>query len=170
MTKHISIRGGDIVLVEDANYRHLTQHEWFLSKTGYAVGLMPNGDGKLSLQYLRRIILEPTPSEQGNPVNGDPLDNRRATLRLVTSHQNHQNGKAKSNSHMGLKGVGWHKERGKYYPRIQPQGLRCHLGYFGSAETVPLTTPRQADSAICGPSGGSELRRRGFKLDSPEQF
>jgi hypothetical protein len=181
MVQHIPLRGGGVALVDDADYPHLAPHDWFLCKAGYAAGLVPNGDGKFVLQYIHRVILQPAPSELVDHINGDPLDNQRANLRLANSHQNHQNRKVKSNSHTGLKGVGWHKERGKYYARIQLQGIRCHLGYFPDAEMAALAydeaartlfgefahpnypdrrTPRSVALQVA-----QRLRRRGFKVE-----
>ncbi|MBP8972305.1 MAG: HNH endonuclease [Anaerolineae bacterium] len=138
MSQSITLKGGAISLVDDADHPHLSQYTWFMSQDGYAVGLVPNGDGKFKLQYMHRVILQPAPSELVDHINGDPLDNRRQNLRLATSHQNHQNRRVKGNSHTGLKGVGWHKERGQYYARIQLQGIRVHLGFFKTAEDAAL--------------------------------
>lgn len=39
-------------------------------------------------------------------------------------------------SGVGLKGVRWHEGRGKYYARIQMQGLHCHLAYNEAARAL----------------------------------
>lgn len=138
MSQSIPLKGGATALVDAADYPRLAQHTWFMSQEGYAVGLLPNGHGKFALLYMHRVILQPAPGELVDHINSNPFDNRRQNLRLASSHQNHQNRRVKSNSHTELKGVGWHKEREKYYARIQLQGIRVHLGYFQDAATAAL--------------------------------
>ncbi len=133
MSQSIALKGGAISLVNDADHLHLAQYTWFMLADGYAVGLLPVGEGQFALQFMHRVILGPGPGVLVDYINGDPLDNRRANLRLASSHQNHQNRWVKSNSHTGLKGMCWHRERGKYYARIQLHGLRCHLGFYADA-------------------------------------
>ena len=180
MSQSIPLKGGATTLVDDADHPHLAQYTWFMSQDGYAVGLIPNGGGKFALQYMHRVIMQPAPGVLVDHINSNPLDNRRQNLRLATSHQNHQNRKVKSNSHTGLKGVGWHKERGKYYARIQLQGIRVHLGYFEDAEMAALAYDEAArtlfgEFALCNypdrqtPRSvallvAQRLRQRGFKV------
>lgn len=54
---------------------------------------------------------------QVDHINGDPLDNRRENLRLVTSKENNWNvGPNKTNT-SGYVGVVWHKRGQKWYAR-----------------------------------------------------
>lgn len=138
MSHHIPLRGGDVAFVDAADYAKFKDFDWFMSKDGYAVGFVPDGNGKYGLQYMHRLVLQPVDGELVDHINGDTLDNRRANLRTATPGQNMQSKRPSSLSQTGLKGVGWHKARGKFHARIQLQGMRYHLGYFASAEQAAL--------------------------------
>ena len=138
MSHHIPLQGGKVARVDAADHAQLKDLDWFVSKDGYAVGFVPNGDGHFKLQYMHRLILQPDPEEVADHINGDTLDNRRANLRIATRQQNTQSKRLSSLSETRLKGVGWHKERGKYHARICLQGIRYHLGFYADAETAAL--------------------------------
>jgi hypothetical protein len=137
MTHQIPLQNGTCALVDDDDYDRLHRFPWFLSGTGYAVGLVPV-NGRFEPVYLHRLILNAGPDRQVDHVNGNKLDNRRCNLRLATPQQNSQNKRVSPLSATHLKGVGWHKRRCKYHARIQLQGMRCHLGFFEDAESAAL--------------------------------
>ena len=139
MSHQIPLTGDTVALVDVADYAHLKDFNWFVSKDGYAVGFIPDGAGKFKLQYMHRLILHPAQGELVDHINGNTLDNRRTNLRIATPQQNMQSRKVCSRSETGLKGVGWHKARRKYHARIQLQGMRYHLGFFLDAENAALT-------------------------------
>lgn len=101
----------------------------------YAARWVRNGGG-WTLEYMHRIILARKLArplrrgEQVDHINGNPLDNRRANLRLATNTQNQRNSRARSAS--GYKGVTWHKRDCKWQAQIQHNGQLRHLGYFNS--------------------------------------
>jgi hypothetical protein len=67
-------------------------------------------------------------------INGDPLDNRIANLRLATSAQNAMN-KGEYQKRSGLpKGVTLHPASGKFRARIRRDGSLRSLGLFLSAD------------------------------------
>ena len=138
MSQSISLGQNQFAIVDDNDYARLNLYQWFLSKTGYAVGFVPGSDGRFQLVYMHRFILNAGPDQLVDHINGQPLDNRRQNLRLVTPQQNGQNKRLSPLSCTGLKGVGWHKRRHKYHARIQLQGIRYHLGFFDDAETAAL--------------------------------
>ena len=138
MSHHIPLQGGDVAYVDAADYVRLKDYTWFMSKEGYAVGFVPNGDGQFKLQYMHRLILQPDPGELTDHINGDRLDNRRENLRTATPRQNMQSKRVSGLSETKLKGVSRHKARGKYHARIQLEGIRYHLGFFEDAETAAL--------------------------------
>jgi len=61
-------------------------------------------------------------------INGDPLDNRRANLRVVDAAQNQWN--RKPNAGSAYKGVSWHPRKAKWQVRIRAQRHRYFLGYY----------------------------------------
>ena len=76
-------------------------------------------------------------------INGDPSDNRPANLRLATHSQNRRNVGALANNKTGLRGVNWHKTRGKYRACISINGTQKHIGHFD----CPLEAARAYDQA-----------------------
>ena len=65
-------------------------------------------------------------------VNGDPFDNRRANLRVVTPDQNHWNyGISKRNS-TGYKGIYRDNRSDAFHARICVHGRRIYLGRYPS--------------------------------------
>ena len=67
-------------------------------------------------------------------INGNPLDNRKCNLRIVTSPQNGMNSAKQKNNRSGFKGVDWHKKNKSYRARISVNKERIELGSFKTAE------------------------------------
>jgi hypothetical protein len=64
MSHHIPLKGGDVAQVDAADYSQLKDYDWFVSKDGYAVGFVPNGDGQFKLQYMHRCFVPEQPVEK----------------------------------------------------------------------------------------------------------
>jgi hypothetical protein len=103
---------------------------------------------KRDCQRLHREIIkrklnfkeEDIKGKQVDHINGEPLDNRRENLRLVTSKENSWNkGPTKSNT-SGYVGVNWHKRRQKWQAQAkficEQTGRRKgkSLGYYNDKE------------------------------------
>lgn len=78
-------------------------------------------------------------------ANGARDDNRPANLREATSSQNNQNRGPQSNNISGVKGVSFHKGRGKWFARIKADGRVRHLGYFDDPKLAGLAYASAAD-------------------------
>jgi hypothetical protein len=63
-------------------------------------------------------------------INRDRFDNRIVNLREATQAQNMQNKTVNKTSSTGIKGVGFCKERQRFYARICVNYKSKHLGYF----------------------------------------
>lgn len=137
MVQQIPLGKERFALVDESDFDRLKDTQWFLSGTGYAVGLIPQ-EGRFRLVYMHRLVIGAAPDTLVDHINADTLDNRRSNLRLATPEQNGQNKQLNPLSETLLKGVGWHKRRRKYHARIQLQGMRYHLGYFVDAESAAL--------------------------------
>jgi hypothetical protein len=74
-------------------------------------------------------------------INMVRADNRWSNLRLATWAQNQQNTARRSDNRSGFKGVGWHKDAGKWCARIKLGGRTKHIGLFA--------TPEEAHAAYC---------------------
>ena len=74
------------------------------------------------------------PSDEINHRDGDNTNNRWANLRSIDRSQKLYNRGKQQNNSVGLKGVTYHKGRGKFLAQIQAAGVRRFLGYFNNAE------------------------------------
>jgi hypothetical protein len=79
---------------------------------------------------LHRYILAAPAGVDVDHINGDPLDNCRENLRLVTARQNQANSRKRKEASSKYKGVAWHPVSGKWRAYIAPDGKQQHLGLF----------------------------------------
>ena len=82
----------------------------------YVMSRMP-GRGT---RYLHRLLLGLLPGDKrhGDHINHDPLDNRRANLRVTTPHENQGNARKLVVSSSRFKGVSRDRARGKWKASI----------------------------------------------------
>lgn len=69
-------------------------------------------------------------------INGDGLDNRIVNLRLATNTQNAQNISSRRGKYSKLKGVSYHKNKGKFCAQIRVNGKSIWLGSFDDEDTA----------------------------------
>lgn len=67
-------------------------------------------------------------------INGNPLDNRRANLRMLSAQNNSRNQKDRADNTSGFKGVHFDRSRGKWMAHITEAGKMRNLGRFDSME------------------------------------
>lgn len=80
------------------------------------------------------IIHGEWPREQIDHINGDRADNRIANLRHVTRAENQRNLAKRTDNTSGITGVGWSKQKGKWFARICVCNHVKHLGFFDNIE------------------------------------
>lgn len=137
---------------EDVDLNNL---KWYASYTKYYQGLgafvavrhRSRTTGKPSVLPMHRVIMErilgrPLLSkEHVDHIDRNSLNNCRSNLRIANASQNASNRLKQANNTSGFKGVGWHKQRGKWDAAIRVNGKRIHLGLFD--------TPHAAYAAYC---------------------
>jgi hypothetical protein len=128
-------------------------HEYCRWNTRYAGTLAGslNGDGYRCIMIDGRdykahriaclYVSGEWPVAQIDHVNERKADNRFVNLRKATASENKRNSKRHVDNTSGFKGVGWHKQRGKWRAQIMLCGCCHHLGYF--------VTPEAAHAAYC---------------------
>lgn len=79
---------------------------------------------------LSRMLMGPKGAEVVDHINGDPLDNRRANLRLCSHAENMKNRKPNRNATNQFKGV--ESVSGKWRAVIKADGKRYHTGRFAT--------------------------------------
>lgn len=128
---------GDIILVDDEDFTLLNQRAWQINDSGYAIRSQrvgPRKDGKKIQLAIHRVILglEHGDTRQVDHINGDPLDNRRANLRICSKDENARNRRVHSNNRLRVKGVSAHGN--KFRSEIQIDKRRIYLGLHETAE------------------------------------
>lgn len=118
---HILLRDRDGVLVGvaaiDRTDCALSAHRWYLSQ-GYVRRSTSSGSRALH----REVLGLPTGStSEVDHIDGDPLNNRRANLRVCTREQNAQNVKSRAGSSSMYRGVSWESARGKWRATVGPR-------------------------------------------------
>lgn len=116
MPKKVWIPGGFLVVDDDTAVRRARR--WRVQGDGYV------RDSKQ--KSFHRDLLNPPAGMDVDHINGDPLDNRRANLRVCEHRQNLWNGRPHRDGSSKYRGVSWHKQSGKW--RAQIQGKM--LGWF----------------------------------------
>ena len=67
-------------------------------------------------------------------IDRNELNNRKSNLRPATVKENSRNGSLRNTNTSGIIGVGWYKERNKWYAQITVNYKNLHLGYFENKE------------------------------------
>jgi hypothetical protein len=135
MTTLIQVGRNKQALVDDCDAELVCKHRWWFVR-GYAyTQVYRSGNGKPSTITMHRLILNPSPDNEVDHINGDGLDNRRCNLREVTHAQNMQNRKrAQRRSATQVRGVFWERKLQKYRARIWVNHKSISLGCYASIE------------------------------------
>lgn len=78
-----------------------------------------NGRPYHGSRFLHRFILNGPVGMEIDHADGNPLNNRRSNLRLVTHQQNGQNVRPRRNNTSGFRGMYWHKENRLWCGRVR---------------------------------------------------
>jgi hypothetical protein len=108
-------------------------------RANYRKAQMVNGKGHA---LLHRLIMGVTdPKIIVDHINHDPLDNRKANLRLCTSAENTRNSR-NSKSKSGFKGVRPHRK--KWEARITHNNKQIYLGAFVTPQAAAEAYDKKA--------------------------
>jgi hypothetical protein len=128
--------------VDGEDYDQLARWKWHLDASGYArrstsIGSRSDGTRRVIAIRLHRFLMG---LEQGDPRevdhrDGDPLNNRRANLRVVASAaEQSQNRASHRNTTSRYRGVCWSKRHKKWYASCTVAGKQKYLGLFDDEE------------------------------------
>ncbi len=157
------------VLIDDEDYPKTKNHTWHIIKAHngrfYVNTHVPHPNGgvytsgrdkgrrKRTLLQLHRFILNAPKGKMVDHINGNPLDNQKANLRLVTHRQNSMN-QTKTRTHKGKKtssryrGVGFQKNPsgngGRWIARIGVNGRTLQIGSFKTEEEAAKAWDNEA--------------------------
>lgn len=115
----------DLTLVSDF------QGTWHLNNRGYVSRTV-----KGKRESLHRLIMNPADSTVVvDHIDGNPLNNRKNNLRIITWDQNAQNISSNRRSITGVRGVSLDNRWGeRWRARIRVNGKDINLGYYDTKE------------------------------------
>jgi hypothetical protein len=119
-------------IIDAVDAAWIGQWRWCLAPSGYAVRRDPNG-GTLRMNRELLGLIKGDKSE-GDHVNRDRLDNRRANLRVATKAENRQNRTPFQGGTSRYRGVWRHPDTGHCQAYVSVNRKKIYLGYFKSEE------------------------------------
>ena len=138
----ICTRAGPSFLIDAEDWPRISGFKWYVSSDGGGrMYVSTRIKGKKI--YLHRFLLKAPNGQRVDHRSGDPLDNRKAGLRLATHQQNMFNC-GKRSTYKGkptastFKGVTWDKSCGRYRARIKKNGIYHYLGHFDDPRKAAL--------------------------------
>lgn len=137
--------GGHTVLVDECDLAAVSAHRWHLHSRGYAVRNVRSGRRYVPL-FMHRVIMCPPPGLTVDHINGNPLDNRRANLRICSQRDNSRNTspRTRPGQTSRFKGVRMHPKRRKWEAYIRVSGVQKYLGHFPTEEAAAEAYNRAA--------------------------
>jgi hypothetical protein len=132
-TIEIPLSMGLTALINESDVPVVAPYKWCASKgntTFYVVANTTKPDGRRTMIKLHRLIMGAVSGQYVDHRNHNGLDNRRANLRLCNMSQNGGNARTSRRNKSGYRGVGWHKQAGKWRAYIEVGRQLRHLGLF----------------------------------------
>lgn len=122
----IPLTGGGFAIVDEADYADLSRYKWSNSN-GYA-SRRARYRGSRKTVLMHRVVIGAEPGTVVDHINRNPLDNRRANLRIVSCSESNMNQRAASHRRHGIRFKGVYKNRSgsTYSAKLRGQ----HIGNF----------------------------------------
>lgn len=143
----IPLTKGQYAIMDAADYEWLLRWEWtanwssqmqsyYVMRTETILSRKQIGRRQISVRMHREILgLKRGDSRQGDHINGNTLDNRRANLRVATLTENLRNKRRYKNNMSGFKGVSLvGLKRTPWIANIQVNGNQQKIGCYKTAE------------------------------------
>lgn len=120
--------------IDEEDVEKVQEHKWYVIKRKevkssdvYYVRSNFKVHGKWTALFIHRLLLKPEKGLYVDHIDGNPLNNRRSNLRIVTHQQNHFNRKR-------ARGYHWDRKKQRYKAEIRINGKLIHLGSFNIEE------------------------------------
>ena len=142
----VPLTQGKFALVDEVDYESITTKSWcYNSRHNRAFRKSPPGVRPMQTFLYREIMGVTDPAIQVDHINGDPLDCRRANLRLATNQQNARNNRGHRRRTTPYKGVSPSGRVSKpWSAKITVEGRTVNLGRFTNAEAAARAYDRAA--------------------------
>lgn len=127
-------------LVDAEDFEWLGQWRWRLHSDGYVYRNYRLGGKQFTVRMHRLILgLAHGDPREGDHINRDRLDNRRANLRVATAAQQRQNESPRGGASR-YRGVSWCQ--GRWQAVVNLDGQRHYLGRFATEEEAAAVAAR----------------------------
>lgn len=116
------------VFVDDEDKHLSSLCKWWINHNGYVQGVIRDGGPRT---FLHRVIVNCPDGLFVDHINGNPLDNRRNNLRVVSIAENNLNrSRAGRNSKSGHRNVYWKPDMKKWYVAFNIGSKKKIIGYY----------------------------------------
>jgi hypothetical protein len=151
------------VLIDDEDFQLVSTLRLYLWSTSRHSGIYVHAyipEAWYKPQRLHRVLMKAGPGEIGDHINGNPLDNRKSNLRIVTALVNNQNARKRRDGVTSrFKGVSWCKTSKKWKAQIQVCGHKKSLGLHTTEEAAARAYDAALDLYnVAGPRNLAELK------------
>lgn len=123
--RFIPLTKGQVAIVDAADYDHLMRWSWYYTRLGYVSRSTQNASIR-----MHNTIMQPPSGYIVDHRNHNPLDNRRANLRITTQANNNKNSRKRRKGTSQYKGVSYWRSSNKWLAKIQSDGQKHNLGLF----------------------------------------
>lgn len=131
--KQLLLKNGEFTTVDDYGFELLQKFKWNKNSRGYVVTYVwDSNTQKSKVIRLHRFLMNPPEDLLVDHIDGNPLNNLRANLRVCTSSQNQMNRNREKTNSSGFKGVSWYNPSKKWHVVIGINGKNKHIGYFNN--------------------------------------
>jgi HNH endonuclease len=142
----ICTRAGHQFLIDAEDWPRISKFKWSVSSDGRNSRYVSTRIEEKKI-YLHRVLLEAPHDQKVDHRNGDPLDNRKANLRLATHQQNMFNRRkaqtyGRKPTTSSFKGVSWDNSCGRYKARIMKDRVNHYLGSFMDERSAAMAYAR----------------------------
>tara|TARA_R110000796_G_scaffold51304_1_gene120904 strand:+ start:54 stop:533 length:480 start_codon:yes stop_codon:yes gene_type:complete len=129
------------VLVDEEDMKLFEQSHWHLDKDLYVVRSKRNAPRGFHYR-LHRLILNAQPGDVIDHIDGNPLNNTKANLRLTDKQKNSYNRRTlNKNNTTGARGV--RRIGNRYYAYIKENGRQRGLGGYATIEEAQSVHDRE---------------------------
>lgn len=134
MTMKVELTQGKFSTVDKEDFEKVNQYTWKYSNRGYAASNYFEA-GKYKTRLMHRVIIGDPKGYFVDHIDGNPLNNRKENLRLVSNVQNTWNQSKGARNTSGYKGVTVKHPKNanqttRYQATITRKGRKFYLGYF----------------------------------------
>ena len=135
--KLIPLTQGKFAMIDDKDYKLLSQFKWYASKSHYGGYVAQHSyieNKRHRTILMHRMITDALPNMTVDHKNHNRLDNQKHNLRVCTNAQNNYNRGPKRNSTSKYKGVYLLKQSNNWCSQITKKGKIEYLGTFKTQE------------------------------------